>query len=148
MDNLRPYMITGQCSFAGRLGSCFMMISCFLFTFQGGAFLFLFFSGGGVCDVVMRSCAGLGCVDVMEMMVGVQKALSGICCFYMFVYLFLYCQVCCNLSVVGVVIAAFARCYGYCDINILFVLAWRFLRGCYCVHPLQLLELLKCAKGN
>lgn len=46
----------------------------FFVYFLGGAFLFLFFSGwlgGGVCDVVMRSCAGLGCVDVMEMMVGV-----------------------------------------------------------------------------
>lgn len=44
MDNLRPYMITGQCSFAGRLGSCFMMISCFFVYFLGGGFfIFIFF---------------------------------------------------------------------------------------------------------
>lgn len=40
----------------------------------------------------MRSCAGYECAgDVMELLVGVQKAFFEICCFfYVFVYSFFY----------------------------------------------------------
>lgn len=84
----------------------------------------------------MRSCAGYECAgDVMELLVGVQKAFFEICCFFMYLFI--------RFFIVSFVAFICWRCS---FLLMLWLLNRKFIFNLARFFLLQ--ELLKCANGN